>query len=248
MEATLSSARLDTQSGGEIYNHRLAAVSTASPSVQQFLGLVRVTGSKLRDCFPEDFRQYSPELAWWEALGNFVGSRAQHLPPAWSENDDGSRVYHHMRMINHVVSECANLCLELHSTENEPFISMERTQINIFKGQFGYLNVGDIQNVESISVNLSNLVQNNHKGLATALESITKAIDEEESLTNEQKSEALEQVSELARQATLEPASRTSKGVVKAVAQGLGSVLSAAGGTATVWSTWGPEIAKFFGF
>lgn len=121
------------------------------------------------------------------------------------------------------------------------------TEINIFKGQFGYLSTGDVQNVESISVNVQNLQTQDEEKLAQAIKELTDAVDQSEDLSQEQKVEAIEQIEELSNQATLAEEKRSSRGVLKAMVTALGRTLGAAGGAAEVWSTWGPVIRSYFG-
>jgi hypothetical protein len=41
---------------------------------------------------------------------------------------------------------------------------------------------------------------------------------------------------------------RAKSAVIKSIAAGVGGSLSAAGGLAEVWSTWGPAIRAYFGY
>lgn len=67
-------------------------------------------------------------------------------------------------------------------------------------------------------------------------------------ITDEQRTELLDQLDELSTQAAIPQNKRVKPGVTKAILTGLATGMSAAGGLAEMWSTWSPAIRTFFGF
>jgi uncharacterized protein with beta-barrel porin domain len=120
--------------------------------------------------------------------------------------------------------------------------------INISKSVIGMLNTGQIQGVRSISVNVSVLAQSGHKDMAEALKHLTEAVAENQEITDEQRTELLDQLDELSTQAAMPPDKRVKRGVTKAILTAFATGMGAAGGLAEVWSTWGQAIRSFFGF
>jgi len=123
----------------------------------------------------------------------------------------------------------------------------KRAGINISRSTIGILNTGDIEEVQSISVNVSTLVESGHSEIAKALKNLTEAVAAEQKISSEERAELLDQLEELSRQATLKPEERAKTGVIKAILTSLATGLSAASGLAELWSTWGPAIRRFFG-
>jgi hypothetical protein len=113
-------------------------------------------------------------------------------------------------------------------------------------GDVGVLNTGEIRDVQSINANVNSLVESGHKSAAEALTQLTEAITSSTELSDTDRTEMLQQLNELSRQAA-SPESERSRGVAKAILGSVAATLGAAGGLAEVWSTWGPQIAAFFG-
>jgi hypothetical protein len=84
--------------------------------------------------------------------------------------------------------------------------------------------------------------------VAEALRHLTKGVAESDEISEEEKAELIQQLAELSRQAALPSDNRSSQGVLKAILASVKSVIGTASGLATVWSTWGETISKFFGF
>jgi hypothetical protein len=120
-------------------------------------------------------------------------------------------------------------------------------EISVSKSNVGVLNTGEIKEIRSVSLNVSALAQIEHTEMATALRQLVGAVSKSEELTKQQRSEILEQLEEIARQANTPPERRVTSGVLKSALSGIATTLGAAGGLAEVWSTWGPAIATFFG-
>lgn len=132
--------------------------------------------------------------------------------------------------------------------ENSGGQNMNRiTNINISHNQLGMLNIGEMKKVGSISNSISLLMDANNDGMAQALKVLTEAVANSTELSEQVRSETLEQLEEISRQATLPQDSRAPIGVIKALLFGIATTLSAAGGLAEVWSTWGHRIGVFFG-
>ncbi len=123
-----------------------------------------------------------------------------------------------------------------------------RPAITISNSNIGILNTGQVESIGSITLHVQNLAASGNPDVAKALNSLAEAIGASREVSEHVKSEALDQLDELARQAAVEPHQRAKLGVIKSLFQGLATTLSAAGGLAEVWSTWGHEIRKFFGF
>lgn len=119
-------------------------------------------------------------------------------------------------------------------------------KVNISNSTIGMLNAGDIENVESISIQVSSLADAGHEDVAEALKHLTQSVTENREISGAERTELLDQLGELSRQATLPPEKRMKAGVIKSFLTGLGGALSAAGGSAEVWATWGPTIRAFF--
>ncbi len=120
-------------------------------------------------------------------------------------------------------------------------------KLQISDSTIGLLNTGEISHVETLTVNVSTLEETGHPEVAEALVRISEAVAESEELSQNQRQEALEQLAELSRQATLAPEERSATGVLRALSVGIATTLGAAGGLAEVWSTWGTAIEAFFG-
>lgn len=122
------------------------------------------------------------------------------------------------------------------------------TTISISGGNFGVLNTGQLGDVGAIEVHIQALCTAGHPDLAKALSALTEAVKQSGDLRPEQRSEVLDQLNEIARQAALAPERRARPGIVKALLHGVATTLGTAGSLAEVWSTWGAGIKTFFGF
>jgi len=123
-----------------------------------------------------------------------------------------------------------------------------KTEIHLSNSTIGILNTGEIENVRSISVNVSTLAESGHAEIAKAIKELTETVAANQELPADERSYILENLEELSRQAALPPEERAKSGVIKSLVSGVGASLSAAGGLAEVWSTWGVPIRAFFGF
>jgi hypothetical protein len=111
----------------------------------------------------------------------------------------------------------------------------------------GILNLGQIDRVKSIEANVLALSQSGLEDVADALKSLTTAVATNAELAEEQRQTALDILDELSKQATLPREKQAAIGTLRTIIGGLGSVLSAGGGLAEIWSTWGSSIRAFFG-
>lgn len=123
-----------------------------------------------------------------------------------------------------------------------------KTEIHLSNSTVGILNTGEIEDVQSISVNISTLAESGHAEMAKAIKELTEAVAASQELSADERAYVLENLEELSKQALLPPNERAKLGVIKSLASGVGASLSAAGGVAEVWSTWGGAIRAFFGF
>ena len=122
------------------------------------------------------------------------------------------------------------------------------TEIHLRDSSVGVLNAGEIKDVQSISANVTSLSSAGQTEIANALKELTEAVAGSGDLPPEERTHVLESLEELSKQAALPANERAKLGVIKSLALGVGSTVSAAGGLAEVWSTWGPAIRAYFGF
>lgn len=247
----LAHMRLDIQTGSAGEYRTLKGVSSRGPKVQEFRSTAALAGKTLVGVFDDiaDPSSNSDELeqAWYAALETIMSQRIENLTVAWQVADDGEKQPIYSSTIRNAAGVSADLCLVLHREKPVQHEKAETgMEMNIFSGQFGFLNTGVLQNVNSIRVNVENLQREGEEEMAEAFGKITEAIGNS-ALDDETKEEALEQVEALAEQAALPEESRSSRGVIKAVFAALGDTMSAGGGLAEIWSTWGSAISKFFG-
>lgn len=120
-------------------------------------------------------------------------------------------------------------------------------QINLSNSAMNLLFGDAINDVQHISSNVSMLAESGNTEIAEALKKVTEAVAESTGLSDEDRADVLQNLEELSRQAALEPNQRKA-GVIKSILLGISSTLAAAGGSAEVWSTWGPAIRAYFGF
>lgn len=135
--------------------------------------------------------------------------------------------------------------LPVRTTVNQGDIHM--SNINISGSTVGMLNTGSIQDVKNIDINITSLISSGHTEVAEALKKITEAIAESQEVSDEKKSEMLDQLNELSGQAAVPPDKRATPGVIKAVLGSLATGLGAAGGLAKVWSMTGNVVCAYFG-
>lgn len=121
--------------------------------------------------------------------------------------------------------------------------------INVDSSTIGILNTGHIENVRSIDLNITSMLRDGGTAAAAAagLKDLTEAIAKSTEVSDEKKGELLDQVKMLSDEAARPVEQRTKLAIVKAVASGLVSGLSAAGNLAKVWSLCGPAICKHLG-
>jgi hypothetical protein len=132
--------------------------------------------------------------------------------------------------------------------ESKSLTGKSNIEVHLHNSVIGILNTGEIENVQSISVCVATLAESGNIDIAAALKNLTEAVARNSDITSAQRSELLEQLEELGRQATLPPEKRTKPSVIKAIISSVAGTLGAAGALAEVWSTWGPAIRTFFGF
>lgn len=112
-------------------------------------------------------------------------------------------------------------------------------------GNVGILNTGQIG---SIQTHITNLNTSGHFEMAEALKRLTEAVAQSGKLSPGARTDILDQLNELGRQAVIAPDQRAKLGIIKAIFQSLAASLAVAGNLAEVWSTWGTPIKNFFGF
>jgi hypothetical protein len=121
--------------------------------------------------------------------------------------------------------------------------------VNISGGNFGALNIGGVQTIQSIDMKIGELLaQPDARDLAEALRQLTEAvIAEGADISAVTREELLEQIEGLGEQATRPPENRK-RGIMKATFESIAAACNAANSLATVWRTCEPAIREFFGF
>ncbi len=126
----------------------------------------------------------------------------------------------------------------------------KRTKIDIslHDSSIGVLNTGEIRNIESISVSVTALSSKGYSEVANALKALTESVTRSAEMSPRERTELLDNLEELSRQAALAEKKRAKPAVIKSILLGISTTLAGVGGVAEVWSTWGPTIQRFFGF
>ena len=123
----------------------------------------------------------------------------------------------------------------------------QTVHVTVKDSTIGVLSTGDSATIRAISVSATAVFQAGHADVAKALEALAAAFASSTQLAAQQRTEALEMLEELGRQAALPAASRAKPGIVKALVSSVAATAGIAGGAAEVWSTWGTPIRQFFG-
>jgi hypothetical protein len=126
--------------------------------------------------------------------------------------------------------------------------NIRRITFNISQSPIGILNTGEIREVESIAANVSLLDQEENDKVGIAILNLTKAVTDSKELSETQRKEALEFLETLSGQAPIPQEKRLPSASLKAVFNGLASTINTAGSLAQLWTTWGTQIAAYFGF
>ncbi len=248
--------RIDFQWGAAGEFWRLCGMPF-SPLYSQFEALAELAAVALEERakdFPELSSIINAETErknrWYRALKDLSGEfKFDHF--GWqTDKKDNFAGHIYLGRISNIGDASANLCLLLHSRYPIP---MERNvttinNINVSNSTIGVLNTGEIQSIQSISINIQKLNESGAKEFSDAIKMVTEAVSECSGLEDNERSETLEQLEELSYQALLQPDMRVKQGVLKGIFTTMSATLSAAGGVAAVWSTWGPVIRQFFNF
>lgn len=120
-------------------------------------------------------------------------------------------------------------------------------EYNIENSNIGLLNSGDIKKVKKIESNINQLNSTGNIKIADSINKITNEVIKSPILSDDLKNEVIEQLLEISKQANLPKEKRSSKSVIRAIFNSIGATLGAVGGLAEIWSTWGKNIAAFFG-
>jgi hypothetical protein len=150
------------------------------------------------------------------------------------------------RIVGHVEGESAD---DVSRVVHEIVHGKGQAAVNlsIHESTIGFLNLGEIEDVNSISVNVAHLKRFGRASVAEAIAQVTEAVATNSELSQEARAEVLDELRELGQMAVSEKFGGRKPGVLKAVLAHLSSTLGAAGGLAEVWSTWGPMIRSAFG-
>ena len=118
----------------------------------------------------------------------------------------------------------------------------EPVSMNITYNITGMANFGQV--IGDISVKVQQIERQGHADIAKALKDLTEVIVNDPALTDEQKTEAVEQMQELTKQASAEEASR-SKGVIRAIFTHLPGVITISEECKELWEQYEPIIRDF---
>lgn len=246
----LQDFRIDFVWGAAGEHWRLCGMQSNSFS-RQFEALAELAGKALQECsikYPELLSRVSkekePKHVWYRALKELGKEFETNLLA--SQHDEHGNFAGHIcsGSVMNIGEASANLCLLLQAQyplQVKESVSMNG--INISDINIGILNTGEIEDIQSISVNIKS---GTHE-VAEAIKQITEAVSKSPDLAGTTRSMVLEQLEELRKQALLPAENRSKHGIIKAIISTLATTLGAAGGLAEVWSTWGPAIQKFFG-
>lgn len=215
--------------------------------LQEELAILRISGAIV----PDHKRYLVSSALLKNYLNEFWPSSGQlsYLKSSLSSEDELVEKKNKQRIItNYHISKIVN---EIGGSGNNYYggdFQVSKTNINISNSTVGVLNTGEIRNVESISTHISLLSESGNAQVAEALKQITQSVVQSEELTNVQRAEVLEQLEEVSKQAPLSPEKRVPSGVLKAILNGVATTLQSTANLAKIWTTWGPDISKYFGF
>ena len=119
----------------------------------------------------------------------------------------------------------------------------KKSEVHYHIANVGVINNGKARDIEA---NLNVLSDEGQPQVANAIQQVTQAVVDSE-LDDATKEAVIEQLRELSKQATIARSNRLADSVLRSILSSLGVTLAAAGGLAEVWSTWGSQIADFFG-
>lgn len=140
----------------------------------------------------------------------------------------------------------------LHDRFAQTYVSMEVTEmasINISGGNV-VLNSGQIEKVEQINTTIERLEKSGEKDkqeVAVALKNLTAAVKMHSEISENIRTEILDQLGDISKQADEPPESRIAKGTIKGILTNLEIVMNTISHLSVIWSTWGPTISRFFG-
>jgi len=131
----------------------------------------------------------------------------------------------------------------------QPYVNRGLTlnQINIDRSVIGMLNTGSIQNVKQIDVNVRTMTDAGRVEMANALRALTEAVASNREVSDQQRTEMLDQLNLVSNEAVAPDETRKA-GIIKPVVTALAGSLSAAGSLAKLWSMFGDAICRHFGF
>lgn len=129
-------------------------------------------------------------------------------------------------------------------------IATERGEmaINIINSNVANLNLGEqLGHIEAVAQTIGADQTEHNQKFAEALRTLTDAIKNQKQLTESDKKEAAQVLSEIADQAKAEPQTRSS-GRIKALLAGFPTMIAAAADLTELWHAWSPAIRAYFGF
>jgi hypothetical protein len=130
----------------------------------------------------------------------------------------------------------------IHAHINNPTLN----NMNIENSNIGLLNMGSIENVKSIAINLATMSESGASNVANELARLAKAVVENKEIDKAVQNELLDQLKFVTQQATLPPDGRA-LGLLKPVISSFATCISSVGSLAEIWSLSGDLICAFFG-
>lgn len=248
----LSNARLDRQWGdaGEFWN---LSGGFQSNFLEQYRMLALIAGQLLEKSLPKSdplsvkiLKETSFDGRWYRAIWELTNKKENYISGVMQDEkgEDAGHIY--SAMIFDVVEVSANLCLRLHALYPIKDDKTDIPNINISGDFIGVLNAGEMEEIRSISVNISSLREAGNGELAAAIENLTKAVELSNEVDDLSKQEIIEQLSLLSTQAVEPPEKRLKPSIIKSITSSLATSLSVASDLSQIWSVWGPIIITFF--
>ena len=118
--------------------------------------------------------------------------------------------------------------------------------INIDRSIIGMLNTGSIQDVQQIDINVKTIAEAGQVDIANAIKALTEAVASSKDVSDQQRTEILDQLNLVSSEAAI-PAPSRKTGIIKPVLTGLATGISAVGSLAKLWAMFGDTICSYFG-
>jgi len=178
------------------------------------------------------------EKVYVPAYNRLVGAIQTHFSPSQSP-DTLQEVYVSTEVFLGAIDKTLALLAERETRKDMTNHS------TIIYGNVGFINHGQVR-ANTITGIATHLRVIEDKMFSSAVAELVKAVSESAAITANARDEILEQIEDLVDQAAL-PKDKRKAGRVKATLEAMAMALSASGGLAETWATWGPAIRSMFG-